>query len=106
MFYTLCREHPKLQTVTVVLDNSNFSTDKDPQVYTLTVPKPLVAGSRGGGQFGKKEVRDAVEGAFLDFFGELKGPVNDKGKWRKWREGPKGRNWKEVKFVMKSIAKK
>ncbi|KAH7346729.1 hypothetical protein BKA65DRAFT_503110 [Rhexocercosporidium sp. MPI-PUGE-AT-0058] len=103
LFYLLCMEHPKIQTINIVLDNSKFREDPKPETYSLWKVDPLPEDSmRGGGQHGGREVREHCIDIFRNFW-EGKKTVRDFENWLAWREMNKG--WTPPKVMLKSIAK-
>ncbi|KAK6585863.1 hypothetical protein PZA11_000920 [Diplocarpon coronariae] len=103
VLYSLCMDHPVLETITVVLDNSKFVEDHDPQAYKFRETTSLAREDRrGGGQWGGWQLRSHVKQMF-DKFWEGNPKVKGYKKWVAWR----GINphWKEPEVRMVSISK-
>ncbi|KAH9220005.1 hypothetical protein DL95DRAFT_404391 [Leptodontidium sp. 2 PMI_412] len=103
LFYLLCMEHSQIQTINIVLDNSNFREDLKPETYSLWNVDPLPEDSmRGGGQHGGREVREHCIDIFRNFW-QGKKTVKEFKRWMAWREMNK--DWKPPKVMLKRIAK-
>lgn len=98
--YELCMQHPSLESITIMLDNSKFEKEKRPDVYNMKEVVKYTEGMKGGGRWGKASVRGkiqrAVEGLFVDGGDE---GVKDVGKWRAWRS--ERENWQapEIRYM-------
>ncbi|PVH80249.1 hypothetical protein DL98DRAFT_629192 [Cadophora sp. DSE1049] len=102
LFYSLCMEHTRLETINIVMDNSKYRVDPKPESYSLWKLAPLGDDSRGGGTHGSREVREHVIDIFRGFW-EGKKTVKEYQKWMAWREVNK--DWKPPRVLLKSIAK-
>ncbi|PBP20893.1 hypothetical protein BUE80_DR008353 [Diplocarpon rosae] len=103
VLYSLCMEHPQLETITVVLDNSKFVEDRDPQAYKFReTPSLAREDRRGGGPWGGWLLRSHVKLMF-DKFWEGNPKVKGCEKWVAWRE--MNPQWKEPAVKMVSISK-
>ncbi|KAK0107798.1 hypothetical protein ONS96_003590 [Cadophora gregata f. sp. sojae] len=102
LFYLLCMEHTRLETINIVMDNSKYRVDPKPESYSLWKLTPLGDDARGGGQHGSREVREHVIDIFRGFW-EGKKTVKEYQKWMAWKE--LNRDWKPPKVFLKSIAK-
>ncbi|KAG4417528.1 hypothetical protein IFR04_009340 [Cadophora malorum] len=102
LFYSLCMEHTRLETINIVMDNSKYRVDPKPESYSLWPLAPLGTHSRGGGTHGSREVREHVIDIFRGFW-DGKKTVKEYQRWMAWRAVNK--DWKPPKVFLKSIAK-
>lgn len=103
VFYHLCMEHPELESITIVFDNSNFESDGRPHTYSFRPLAPKEQGdNRQGGTNGNNVVRKEIENIFERFW--LGKPnIKDCDKWMTWRE--RHPNWREPEVHMVKISK-
>ncbi|KAI9046594.1 hypothetical protein LZ554_009338 [Drepanopeziza brunnea f. sp. 'monogermtubi'] len=103
IFYLMCMRHPQLESITIMLDNSQFSYDKKPADYAFRDLKETDENDRRtGGKYANAEVREQIAKIFAGFW-EGKPNIKNCDKWKDWRL--KNPSWKEPEVTMKGISK-
>lgn len=103
VFYHLCMKHPRLESITIVFDNSAFESGDKPHLYSFKLLPPMKEGdNRTGGTYGKKEIRKQIESIFQGFW-VGKSNIKDCDQWQAWRKRNPG--WKEPEVNMMKINK-
>ena len=102
-FYRLVVEVPSIEKIIIMLDNSRFEYDKDPEHYSLSRPYALSENGRGGGKWGNSKVRGKMSARFDNFFTNSKGDSMEVETFKKYiKENPE---WPLPNFTMLSVRK-
>jgi hypothetical protein len=102
-FYRLVVEVPSVEKIIIMLDNSRFEDDKNPDHYSLSRPYALSQNGRGGGKWGNSKVRGKMSAMFDDFFTNLKEDGMEIELFKKYtKDNPE---WPLPSFTMLSVRK-
>jgi hypothetical protein len=101
--YELAIQQPSIEKIIIMLDNSKFEDDRNPDTFSLATPKPLRKGKIGGGRWGSVRIRSKMDRVFGEFFTKPEGTGKEIEKFKKFKEDHS--EWVAPTFMMLSITK-